>query len=710
MAVFQFTFTNPSGNSGTLFPDFEFYYTDRLNDVNEASLKFSGTDAIDRGLIVSGSEVQIKRDGVVEFKGVVDLIHNLEIGSIILHVSGYETWLGKENGTFANSPWNNTASATVFGDVIGDSTKFSAGTVDAGTSIDFRANKSQSIWNALISGLQQTGQEIQIDYVNDEVDILNARGSASVVASLNDGLEIRDLRVTTGPVQGNHIIVYGKGDGDNQAFGEDEDATSIATYGRIKKTIIDPTLMTDASCGLVATTELGVLKDPSELYEFKLVFDIPVSVGDHVYLNSSAHDLSIKEVRVISVVRGMRGGDEYVKVQVSNVAHSRAVRTKDQVIAAIEKKQRDIKAFMQGNTATSEWSKGLNAKTNFPMAIPFLIDPNTMVDETGTLRVLSLTVDYEVSKYKRQYGSTSYSAGDVALKAGTVSTDGESTLTGSTDSTVPTISGTTDVDSAPAYNEFGNFLSSSFTINIVSATKYTISPNSSNTSGMFICISLYRPLLTDFQSLSITIDSTTGNTYGPFDVFVIGSDARNSGSPTGEGIAFWSMYIPEDTQLEDYDIKVKSSLTFGNTSENSWFITVNWITWLPHNHNDGSLAVGSHTHGSTGITDIGHGHGPGTYAVPAEDFDGITIGDDVGLAGSVNASEVNLYLDFWNGSSWVNKFDIPNTGNTLDTGVDISLAGVYPDSSGLWRVRIEPVTATPDFVEGIVKVKYQTDN
>jgi hypothetical protein len=50
------------------------------------------------------------------------------------------------------------------------------------------------------------------------------------------------------------------------------------------------------------------------------------------------------------------------------------------------------------------------------------------------------------------------------------------------------------------------------------------------------------------------------------------------------------------------------------------------------------------------------------------------------------------------------------TGVIIDSDVDITDGGTYPDAAGYWRVRIEPNHADPDFVQGIVKIKHNLDN
>jgi hypothetical protein len=129
-----------------------------------------------------------------------------------------------------------------------------------------------------------------------------------------------------------------------------------------------------------------------------------------------------------------------------------------------------------------------------------------------------------------------------------------------------------------------------------------------------------------------------------------------------------------------------------------------------HPHADGTYAAASHPHADGTYAAASHSHPDGTYDINAADLNYISIGDDVGEAGSVNASSVNLYLDYWNGSSWVNKHSILATGNTIDSDVDITNGGTYPDAVGFWRVRVEPITASADFAQAIVRLKSAIDN
>ena len=260
--------TNLSSEDGTVVADVGFNYSDNLNDFNEAEIKISGSGTVKRSLLEIGSEIEISRNGTLEFFGVIDDINYLEAGTVVFHITGYnEFWLAKENGTYTNSPWKNTASATIFGDIIGDSTKITAGTVEAGFATDFRLTSSQSIWNSITNLAKKTTQDIQMDYPNKEIDILNHRGSSSSVGTFNEHININNVRVNLGYPLGNHILVFGKGDGADQIKGEAEDATSISTYGRIKRPVTDRSIMSTAEANKLADAELALTKDPPKIID-----------------------------------------------------------------------------------------------------------------------------------------------------------------------------------------------------------------------------------------------------------------------------------------------------------------------------------------------------------------------------------------------------------------------------------------------------------
>ena len=239
---FVINFTDTSGNEGTVIPDGGFFYTDNLNVVNQAQFIFSGSGETKRSLIGIGSIVKVYRNSTLEFQGLVDDIENYAGGAMAVNVSGYEVWLAKENGTYAGSPWTATASATIFNAVIGESNYFTAGTVNAGTSIDFRANLSDSLLNVITNLRRKSAQDVGIDYPNLEIDILDHKGSSTSVETLNAGIQIGDVQVTKSYPIGNDIRVYGQSEGQTRIqsdAAQGQDATSKSTYGTIRYIIED---------------------------------------------------------------------------------------------------------------------------------------------------------------------------------------------------------------------------------------------------------------------------------------------------------------------------------------------------------------------------------------------------------------------------------------------------------------------------------------
>jgi hypothetical protein len=216
MSQYIINVTNTSSEEGSIFADVGFNYTDNLNDINEANIKISGTGTVKRSLMEIGSLVEIKKSGTRVFYGIIDNKNTLDAGGLVFHVTGYELRLAEENGTYANSPWSSTASATIAAAIIAESNYFTGGTIEAGTDLDFRLALTESLWNGLTNLTRKSQQDVGIDYVNLEVDVLDHKGNSSSVATLNDGLEIDNLRVNEGRPLGNYVIVYGKGDGANQ--------------------------------------------------------------------------------------------------------------------------------------------------------------------------------------------------------------------------------------------------------------------------------------------------------------------------------------------------------------------------------------------------------------------------------------------------------------------------------------------------------------
>ena len=654
MSNFRIDITNRSGEKGTIDPDIGFSYSDMLNEINEGNIKISSLGTVRRGLIEMGSTIEIYRNNSLEFKGYVDSKSSLDGGGIYFHVSGKEARMAKEKGSYPNSPYTSTASATIASDIIGESNYFTTGTIEAGLSIDFRSVAANSLWNELTNLIRKTGQDIQIDYANDEIDVLNQRGSSTSIATLTDGIDFENMQYDTTLPSGNKVIVYGKGDGVNQIKSEypshGYDATSQSTYGVIERPVIERSIISVSEANQLADIEVAITKDETEIYDFDMINpNINFTTGDVITIHAPDKDAFNKTVRIVSKVRGRRGNKEFLELQVVNTAYRQAVLTKEKYLAKMVKSQRDSDTYMQGSGNTLTWSNAINAKSGAPMQVIFQIPQSFIEDEAGNIRVNNMTVDYDVDPYKKGVGTAGESNVAPSLPSMTSSTN-----------TIVSVIGS---DSVSSYSLTGgswdtNILSQSVsgTYGVLWASIIIGYDSGSNTPDLILRIKndtlpvIYFPIVESFHS---NIAKDAYSAYIPISLVHSGSTTFNL-----------DLYA---TSTIDVDINM---YVYGQAA---------------------------HSHSISGYNAENHNHS-------------VSIGDGVSDAGSVNASEVDIYLDYWNGSSWVNKHSILNTGKTLDTDVDITNSGTYPDTYGYWRIRIEPDNASPDYVQGIVKLKHSLDN
>ncbi len=382
MSSYIIDVTNTSGEEGTVIADVGFSYSDNLNDINNAQLKISGTGVAKRSLFEIGSIVKIQRNNNLEFHGIINGISYLDGGGISADLLGFESWLAKENGAFAGSPWSSTASATIASAVIGESNYFTAGTVQAGASIDFRSEATDSLYNALQRLIKRVGQDIGIDYPNSEVDILDHKGSSSSVMTLNDGIQLRDMVVRQSYPIGNDVRVYGKSEGEtriksnNASYGQD--ASSKSTYGIIRKDYIDNSVVTQAEANAVADVLVAQWKDPVKIYEFDVMNPNQNLVsGDVITLNSSTKGLAAEEVRIVSIKRGVDGSNEFLTLEVTNKEYSRMTKSVNQKIAELENQSKNLQTY---DGYQEEYSNQVNTTTSIGGVIdvyPSYLDLNS---------------------------------------------------------------------------------------------------------------------------------------------------------------------------------------------------------------------------------------------------------------------------------------------------------------------------------------------
>ena len=707
MALYRIDITNGS-ETGSVVPDVGWRYNLSLNSINEAELKFSGTGATIRQLMVIGATVQIYKNGTLAFKGLIDNTDYFVGGTVVFHASGYEVWLAKENGAYASSPWTSTASATILAAIIGESSYLSAGTINAGFSLDYRLSNSSSIFNAISNLANKTSQDISIDYATAQVSILDHVGSTTSVAVLNEGKEITNVRRSIGYPRGNNIVVWGKGDGANQIKGAANDATSIAAYGTITKNVIDRSVASTSEANRLATAELALNKDPPNIYDFDLTNpdNGSLNLGDVITLNALDQDVNNEEVRIVGIIEGDAGGKgQYITLQTTNPELKTLMRTKNKILARIKKDADDQNSYMQGSGNLSQWEGGINAKSTAGLKIRFNVN-SRFFDEMGNRRIDALTIDYDVDEYRRGVGDATETDENPSIDNATVSSDDNESYEVTNNDSYS--SSSTLYNSWTTYWDINNIGSHGqaiiFNVHVIVYDWDTAYEDSSlycrikhvdltdyypNSGGVRLCRGhtgednttdsdshFHEPATRRYFGVSDDLSTWYGNTGTD-------SDSHNhdvSSYPNLDGTT--TIYVPLDPYLQDFDVQLDT--TSGGNGLCSYQMT--YMVVSQHEHGDGDYRTRDHNHN-------------------------VSVGDAISDAGSVNATNITAYLEQYVAPNWVTRVTYtPSPGNTLELDRDMTGSGVYPNVTGWWRIRIITNSATPDYIQAIVNIKHNLDN
>lgn len=706
------------GVSTTIEPDFGFYYTDNLNEINECELKFSSMSKTIRACLQIGALVEILRDSTREFYGLVDSIDYIDGGGLIVHASGYEIWLAKEHGAYSNSPWNSTASATIFSSLIGESTHLTAGTIATGLNVDFKASTSDSLFNSISELLKKTGQDYELDYSNTasiKINITDHKGSSTSKGVLNGGIDFYNLKYTTIYPTGNYVVVYGKGDGTNQIMSTSahgQDITSQSTYGVIKRVVVDRTIISQDAANNLADKEVAISKDPQKLYSLT-VNDISWNLvaGDIITITSDDVGLNDEAVRITQVKRGNKDNDEFLSLLVTNSAHAILIKDYRRQLNDIRKSVRDTTTYMQGSGNLSQWEGIRNANNSVGLKVPFYIG-GRFLDEAGVLRIDSITVDFDVDPYNKEYGAVSEDQKDPSIDNSTFSSDdNESTLVAENDTT--NSSGTLrntwttywDINNVAVHGEAIIFhvhcrvyqWDTPGHTGSIYARIYHVDEADYYPSSIGLRIARGEDEDTQTTSSDSHFHSPpAGETYFMYSDACSTWDACSTGTgsdshthtlryfPVTEGTC--TIYVPIDPYLQDFDVQMDTTDSSGGNALATWFFSYYVVS--QHEHGDGDYKTDNHDHN-------------------------VSIGDGVSDAGSLNATNVTIYLQKWNtGTSvWDTLVTYtPSPAKTLGYDIDMSSSGTYPASEGWYRIRIITNSASPDLVMAVVSVKHNLDN
>lgn len=254
-------------------------YTTTFNDINTFSLVLPATAGYDFSKFDvyqkdgGGNEsgiIFIYRNDVLKFKGKILAIDVNSQGNLMLTGKGWEVFF-IETSTGKNKTFASQNAATTRTSLVGDIAEISVGTNEAFTgdplgALDLSDRNYLRALNEVT--VENSNQDWSMDYVNDEIDFEDHKGSASSVQTLVQGIDISIIgRKKNTENLFNRITVVGSGIGSDRIEVTVNDASSQTTYGIrepeapfIFKNITNTTTATD-----VANQILTQTKDPDEL-------------------------------------------------------------------------------------------------------------------------------------------------------------------------------------------------------------------------------------------------------------------------------------------------------------------------------------------------------------------------------------------------------------------------------------------------------------
>lgn len=669
-------------------------YKQELNGVGRFDVNIDGAGSALRSAAVVGAEVSIYYDGSLDFKGVIIERNQLSGGGLAISgLSILNDFVEEECPVDSGKrikTYTSTDDDTVFADLVSNVSGWSSDVSGSTASgIDaFRVSESMSVWEGVISLIRQTGKDIYADYSTKTLYLTDSKGSSGAFYLL-EGREVANISERQRKAKASKVLVYGKGDGENQIVGSAGSGTPV-------QRIYDRNIISTTAANQRATSELALVSSAVKNYTFDVIkTNLSVVTGDQGTLTAFSYGLNDEDVDVVSVVRSINSsGSERLSLEVTNPDYRQASRSLQMINAEANQNSLIANSSMLGTSNVLTFSGAMNAKNGSPLRRIFYLASEDITDEAGNIRVDRMTLDWDIDPFRRDFGTASESNIAPSLSAGNADTHKhDPSDDGHLHSIVSTTSDNTAVwEDEGGDNDSSYSLSSGRNANVLStfvsgtfeylAISYTISPLASYTGQV---------------ELGIYID----NLGAPGDQLRVYSFDGNAGA------VFSNLWI-RDTMLVPIHGSISGTIDMDILSNGSYSISASMGVYgynLNHSHDISAL-----TSTQTGIADVDDANrNPGLNGNAASHNHGVSIGDDVDDSGSVNSSDVDIYLDFWNGSSWVNKRTW--SGQVLlQENFDLTDSGSYPDAAGYWRVRVEPNSSSPDFAQCVVRVKHALDN
>ena len=692
-----------------------FWYESPLNGIRMFEIAVDGAGTTQRTELDTTKTVEIYRNNSLDFKGEVDSVDSFQGGGLILRGFGQEL-------DFAEVPcpidagkttkvWTSTGANTIFAALVAEASGWSSDVTNStDDSLDsFKVSESMTAWEGILSLLKHTGKDIGVNDSTKTLFLYDAKGS-SAVAVFNEGIDCGQIRYKKRKPSAAKVIVYGKGDGANQITGSSGSGTPV-------KRVVDLNIITTTEANNRAAKELALIQSDVKNYSFKSFNATKTIVtGDQVKLNAHSVGLHNQDIDVVRVKRGIEGPTEFLELEVTNTAYRIASRSLQEEKIISQSKNDVGNSTMQGSGNTLIWGKGINIKSGSPLSLTFFLPEDIIKDEAGNMRVNSMTVDYDLDPYNQQFGTASFNGSDPQVQNSSASTQPD--VSGSSSNTQPDVSGSSG-DAAPAVEDSSGYAWSGTSVGSDTDTGKSLTAGAWRVVSSVPTTNSGRGIYANFfikgnsggpEDIHVKVKNSGVSTSTDSEWGVYQDGFRNNSHVKAQGVSVGPNGYNDAIYLEVYpegNIVVDGYLSVYESSHVHPAGTYNAVS---HPHTDGSYIAANHPHADGTYIAANHPHADGTYDINAADIDNISIGDGVGEAGSVNASEVDIYLDFWNGSAWVNKHSVLNTGKTIDQGVDITDSGTYPDNHGFWRIRIDSDNAAADFAQGIIRIKHNLDS
>lgn len=677
------------------------WYTIRLNGPATYEFSTDGNETINMGELISGKTIYIYHDSTLDIKGTSKKSNRFHGGGAVVSGFGQEYEdLGKakcpiDSGKHTKT-WTSATDHTILAALLSgtgwtaDVTQSSAVTYDS-----FRVNDSMSIWAGIMQMIRHTSKDVKIDYTNSKIWLYDSLNTTTDWV-YTDGVNCRNVTEVRDEPSAATVVVYGKGDGSNQIIGTAGSGTPILP-------ISDPNVITTTEANTRATAELARISSEIRHFTFSPINPTDaVAVGDTISLTDNTLSISDVSLDIVKVKRGVRNGSEFLELEVATSANRRANKTVEELKAQSEMRNLTGLTSMQGSGNLSQWEGIINATSTAGLKIPFYVG-DKFVDEAGVLRIESITVDFDVDPYRRGVGTATES--DKAPSIDDTTFSGQDNESTEPDDDTTFNNAITFADSWSIYKVWNTFTDHGEAI-IFHVQLWVVEwPNPTSAHSAYTRVlhnntSTYYPSTTGLRLLRGVTEQATD------------SDTHNHAPTAG-------VYFMESDTCSSWDHCSTATANDSHDHQSYSHINGSATIYIPVDPYDQEFAV-QLDHSDSGNATAGffaayyiisqHKHGDGDYKTDNHKHD-VAVGDAVSDAAGVNATNVTIYLEEWNGASWDTIVTYtPSPAKTLDTDVDLSSGGTYPDEVGWWRIRIITNSASPDLIQAVVSIKHNLDN